>query len=98
MIGILIVTHKELAEALISVWDLILGRQERMVAVSLDPNASPEVSRRIREMGFCEDQRVKCLSQQCMMICQVCNARLGLSEQLAKAILVEPEPGLREAS
>ncbi|MGA1238122.1 MAG: FeoA family protein [Limisphaerales bacterium] len=60
--------------------------------------ASPEVSRRIREMGFCEDQRVKCLSQQCMMICQVCNARLGLSEQLAKAILVEPEPGLREAS
>ena len=27
MIGILIVTHQELAEALLSVWDLILGRQ-----------------------------------------------------------------------
>jgi ferrous iron transport protein A len=60
--------------------------------------ASPEVSRRVREMGFCEDQKVRLLSQQCMMICQVCNARLGLSEQLARAILVEPEPVLRRAS
>ena len=45
MIGILIVTHKELAEALISVWDLILGRGEGVQAVSLDPNDAPEVSR-----------------------------------------------------
>ena len=45
MIGILIVTHKELAEALISVWDLILGRGEGVQAVSLDPSDSPEVSR-----------------------------------------------------
>jgi PTS system mannose-specific IIA component len=45
MIGILIVTHQELAEALMSVWDLILGRQEGIVAVSLDPSAPPEVSR-----------------------------------------------------
>ena len=45
MIGILIVTHKELAEALMSVWDLILGRSEGVQAVSLDPNDPPEVSR-----------------------------------------------------
>ncbi|MCL4501791.1 MAG: PTS sugar transporter subunit IIA [Deltaproteobacteria bacterium] len=45
MIGILIVTHMELAEALISVWDLILGRGEGVQAVSLDPNDSPESSR-----------------------------------------------------
>ncbi len=45
MIGIVIVTHKELAEALISVCNLILGRQEAMVAVSLDPSAAPETSR-----------------------------------------------------
>ena len=45
MIGILIVTHKELAEALINVWDLIMGRGEGVQAVSLDPNDSPEVSR-----------------------------------------------------
>jgi PTS system mannose-specific IIA component len=45
MIGILIVTHKELAEALMSVWDLILGRTEGVAAVSLDPKDAPEVSR-----------------------------------------------------
>jgi PTS system mannose-specific IIA component len=52
MIGILIVTHQELAEALISVWDLILGRQDGMVAVSLDPNAPPEVSRQQIQRGL----------------------------------------------
>jgi len=45
MIGILIVTHKELAEALMSIYDLILGPREGISAVSLDPNAPPEVSR-----------------------------------------------------
>jgi PTS system mannose-specific IIA component len=45
MIGILIVTHKELAEALMGVYDLILGRQEGILALSLDPNAPPEASR-----------------------------------------------------
>jgi PTS system mannose-specific IIA component len=45
MIGILIVTHKELAEALMSIYDLILGSREGICPVSLDPNAPPEVSR-----------------------------------------------------
>ncbi len=44
MIGVLIVTHQELAEALVSVCDLIMGRQEGMAAVSLDPNEAPETS------------------------------------------------------
>ncbi|MCK9375115.1 MAG: hypothetical protein M0P73_03080 [Syntrophobacterales bacterium] len=52
MIGILIVTHKELAEALMSVWDLILGRQEGTVAVSLDPSAPPETSRQQIQRGL----------------------------------------------
>ena len=52
MIGILIVTHQELAEALMSVWDLILGRQEGIAAVSLDPNAPPEVSRQQIQRGL----------------------------------------------
>ena len=52
MIGILIVTHKELAEALTGVWDLILGRQEGIVALSLDPNAPPEVSRQQIQRGL----------------------------------------------
>ncbi len=52
--------------------------------------ASPDLSVRLREMGFCEDQKIRLLIQQRCMICQVCNARLGISEQLARSILVEP--------
>ena len=52
--------------------------------------ASPEIARRLREMGFCEEQRIKLLSQHHNVICQVCNVRLGLSAELADAILVEP--------
>jgi len=37
--------------------------------------ASPDMNRRLREMGFGEEQR---------------NARLGLSERLAETILVQP--------
>jgi len=51
---------------------------------------SPEVSNRLREMGFCEDQQIRLLSQESNIICQVCNVRLGISAQLAEAILVEP--------
>ena len=53
-------------------------------------SAAPEVRDRLREMGFGEKQIVKLLSRQSSLICQVCNARLGISEQLAETILVEP--------
>ena len=52
--------------------------------------ASPEISHRLREMGFCEEQKIKLLARHSNIICQVCNARLGISTQLADAILVEP--------
>ncbi|HEY0552608.1 MAG TPA: FeoA family protein [Verrucomicrobiae bacterium] len=52
-------------------------------------SASPEMSKRLRELGFCEEQRIKLLSRNPNLICQVCNARLGLSSQLADLILVE---------
>jgi PTS system mannose-specific IIA component len=54
MIGILIVTHRELAEALINVWDLILGRSEGVQAVSLDPQDPPEVSRQKIQRGLAQ--------------------------------------------
>ena len=54
--------------------------------------ASPELCDRLRELGLGEEQRIKLLSRQANVICQVCNARLALSESLAKAILVEPLP------
>ena len=44
---------------------------------------------RLRELGLGEDQRVRLVSRQNSVICQVCNARVALSEALAKAILVE---------
>ena len=59
--------------------------------------ASPDMNQRLREMGFGEEQRVKVLSLANNLLCQVCNARLGLSERLAETILVQPlgvVPGL----
>ena len=52
-------------------------------------SASPEMSTRLRELGFCEEQRIKLLSRNPNLICQVCNARLGISTQLAGLIWVE---------
>ncbi len=54
--------------------------------------ASPEISVRLRELGFCERQHIRLLTQERTMICQVCNARLGISSRLAEAIMVEPLP------
>jgi Fe2+ transport system protein FeoA len=53
---------------------------------------APEVTARLREMGFCEEQEVRLVSRHVNVICQVCNARLGLSHELAGRILVEPLP------
>ncbi len=52
--------------------------------------AAPEIQNRLREIGFCEDQVINLLTSQNNFICQVCNARLAISEQLAQLILVEP--------
>ena len=51
--------------------------------------AAPEVKERLRELGFCEEQKIKLLSSSSSYICQVCNARLGISQKLADSILVE---------
>ena len=53
-------------------------------------DAPPEVTHRLREMGFCEEQKIRLLAQHTNIICQVCNVRLGISAQLAEKILVEP--------
>jgi Fe2+ transport system protein FeoA len=51
---------------------------------------SPDMTSRLRELGFCEEQQIKLVSRHANLICQVCNARLGISPELAEAILVEP--------
>ena len=61
------------------------------VAVRIKQLATPpEVTHRLREMGFCEEQKIKLLSRHSNLICQVCNARLGISTRLADKIMVEP--------
>ena len=68
-----------------------LSRVNTGVAVRIKQlSTSPEVTHRLREMGFCEEQKIKLLSRQTNLICQVCNARLGISARLADKILVEP--------
>jgi ferrous iron transport protein A len=52
--------------------------------------AAPELQNRLRELGFGEDQVIRLLTSQTNFICQVCNARLAISHQLAQLILVEP--------
>ena len=52
--------------------------------------STPDVSSRLREMGFGEQQHVRLVSHATSIICQVCNARLGISKKLAEQILVQP--------
>ena len=59
--------------------------------------ASPETRDRLRELGLGEEQHIKLVSSLANVICQVCNARLALSEKLATAILVEPLPSATAA-
>ena len=68
-----------------------LSRVKAGVAVRIKQLcASPEVSQRLREIGFGEEQIIKLITSQTNIICQVCNARLAISAHLAQAILVEP--------
>jgi len=54
MIGVLIVTHLALAEAFMSVYDLIMGRQEGILGLSLDPQAPPEALRKQIQHGLAQ--------------------------------------------
>jgi Fe2+ transport system protein FeoA len=68
-----------------------LSRVKAGVAVRIKQLcAAPEVQNRLREIGLGEDQIIRLVTSQNNFICQVCNARLAISEQLAKLILVEP--------
>lgn len=55
-------------------------------------SAPADVTHRLREMGFCEEQKIKLLSRQTSLLCLVCNARLGISKRLAEKIMVEQIP------
>ena len=54
--------------------------------------AAPDMRDRLRELGFGEAQIIRLLTSEANIICQVCNARVAISQELAEAILVEPVP------
>ena len=70
------------------------GRAVRIKKLS----AAPEVSNRLREMGFCEEKKIRLLHREENLICQVCNARLGISAELAASIWVELLPSEKRAA
>ncbi len=68
-----------------------LSRVQAGVAVRIKQLcAAPEIQNRLREIGLGEDQIIRLITSQNNFICQVCNARMAISEPLARLILVEP--------
>ena len=71
-----------------------LSRVEAGTVVCIKQLFAPaEVSDRLRELGFCEEQNIQLLSRNGNVICRVCDARLGISSELADTIIVQPLTG-----
>ena len=53
--------------------------------------SQPEISFRLREMGFCENAVVRLVvNEEGNLICEVCNTRIGLNHAVANDIIVSP--------
>jgi Fe2+ transport system protein FeoA len=51
----------------------------------------PEISARLREMGFFEDVIVRCIARtHGNLICEIMNTRIGIDGKLADGIMVSP--------
>jgi ferrous iron transport protein A len=51
----------------------------------------PETCLRLRELGFCENATIRCVSNgSSQLICEVCNTRVGLNYSTANSIIVSP--------
>jgi Fe2+ transport system protein FeoA len=46
--------------------------------------------RRLREIGFCEEMRVRPIASGRLLVCAVCGTRLALSRELARQVRVVP--------
>lgn len=57
-----------------------------------DLKSHPAVCQRLREMGFCEFAVIHKVADSGALICLVCGARVALSRNLGKQIIVEPVP------
>lgn len=64
-----------------------IGRRMRVQQI----HSHPEVSVRLREIGFCEDAVVRCITRNdSNLICEILNSRIGLSSVTASSIVVTP--------
>lgn len=71
--------------SLFSLYNAPVGK--RLCVQTLE--SAPEICRRLREMGFCENAVVRCIMRNGVcLICEVCNTRIGLSTVLAEDIFV----------
>lgn len=70
----------------VSLPEIPKGRKVRVYSLDGESIAC----QRLREMGFCEDAEVKVLTNNGSMVCQVCGSKVGLSKQVANAVIVEP--------
>lgn len=46
---------------------------------------------RLREMGFCENARIEKIADHGALICKVCDARVMISEEMARNIIVSEQ-------
>ncbi len=46
--------------------------------------------RQLREIGFCEEMRIRKLADGRNLVCKVCGTRLALSRELAEQVFLEP--------
>jgi Fe2+ transport system protein FeoA len=61
---------------------------ERLKIVSLKSN--PTASQRLRELGFCEMNEVRKVSDNGALICKLLGCRVAIARDLGSEIMVEP--------
>jgi len=70
---------------LLNLTEVPIGRHARVRHLSIQP----EIGFRLRELGFRENAVIQCINKgDGTIICEVCNARIGLNGYLAGRIVV----------
>ena len=73
------------AAALLKLTELPIGHRARVRQL----HTRPDVRSRLRELGFCENAVVRCVTKgNGAIICEICNSRFGLNSYLAASIVV----------
>ncbi len=72
-------------EILLKLIEVPIGHRARVRHLRM----RPEIGSRLRELGFCENAVVRCVTKgKGAIICEICNTRIGLNSHLAGRIFV----------